>query len=237
MDLLPSSVSPAPPSPPADPGTADDARPPEEQLEWIIGRRDIATVPWGGIALCSAGVAIASALRPAVEGVPDGLLIPLALLYGTIATVITLLQGTRVMQWFARQLWVYVGGSTLLIRRAQRARRTRPWHRHGVLRPRRSDRDVRGTRPAATMERRRDHHADRSGGSGAGGQPRRHPAGCRHRPRAHPRGLGRRPDVPQRPPQSLPGRAAPQSQRRPHPHPQPSRILRAVRERPARRSQ
>lgn len=115
MDLLPSSVSPAPPSPPADPGTADDARPPEEQLEWIIGRRDIATVPWGGIALCSAGVAIASALRPAVEGVPDGLLIPLALLYGTIATVITLLQGTRVMQWFARQLWVYVGGSTLLI--------------------------------------------------------------------------------------------------------------------------
>lgn len=45
----------------------------------------------------------------------DGLIIPLALLYGITATAIALLQGTRLMQWFARQLWVYVGGSTLLI--------------------------------------------------------------------------------------------------------------------------
>ncbi len=115
MDLLPSSASPPPPSPPTGTGTASAARPPEEQLEWIIGRRDIATVPWGGIALCSAGVAISSALRPEVRGVPDDLIIPLALFYGTLATAIALLQGTRVMQWLARQLWVYVGGSTLLI--------------------------------------------------------------------------------------------------------------------------
>lgn len=115
MDLLPSSSPPAPPEPPTDARREGDARPPEEQLERIIGRRDIATVPWAGIALCSAGVAISSALRPPVDHLSDGLLIPLALLYGVIATVITLLQGTRLMQWFARQLWVYVGGSTLLI--------------------------------------------------------------------------------------------------------------------------
>jgi diguanylate cyclase (GGDEF)-like protein len=86
-----------------------------EDLDRIIGRRDIATVPWAGIALCSAGVAIASVLRPAGDGVPDGLLIPLALLYGAIAGVIVTLQGTRVMQWIARQLSVYLFGSMVLI--------------------------------------------------------------------------------------------------------------------------
>ncbi|MBO9532894.1 MAG: GGDEF domain-containing protein [Solirubrobacteraceae bacterium] len=90
-------------------------QPDGDDLAHIIGRRDVATVPWATIALCSLGVALASALRPAVEGVPDDLVIPLASVYGVVAFGIVLLQGTPVMRWLARQLPVYVGGSLLLV--------------------------------------------------------------------------------------------------------------------------
>lgn len=113
MDLSSTSTPPVPSAAPA--RRADDRMPAEADLERIIGRRDIATVPWAGIALCSAGVIAASLLRPSGDGPPDGLLIPLAALYGLIATGITLAQGTALMRWFARQLPVYVIGAMLLI--------------------------------------------------------------------------------------------------------------------------
>ncbi len=111
-DVVPShACEPGQRSPASDASPRGDA----DDLARIIGRRDVATVPWATIALCSLGVVIASALRPATDGVPDGLLIPLASAYGLIAFVIVLLQGTPAMRWMARQLPVYVGGSLLLV--------------------------------------------------------------------------------------------------------------------------
>ncbi|MFT4035790.1 MAG: GGDEF domain-containing protein [Patulibacter sp.] len=88
---------------------------PADQLGQIIGRRDIASVPWVGIAWCSAGVAISTILRPAAPGVPDALLLPLVALYGLIATGIACTQRTPVMRWLARQLPVYLLCSIILI--------------------------------------------------------------------------------------------------------------------------
>jgi diguanylate cyclase (GGDEF)-like protein len=107
--LRPATADPVSTTAPASPLT------PDGDLDRIIGRKDIAMVPWAGIALCAGGVAISTALRPDADGFPDRLLIPAALIYGAIATLIVATQRTRLMEWFARQLSVYVLGSILLI--------------------------------------------------------------------------------------------------------------------------
>ena len=80
----------------------------------IIGRRDVAVVPWVTIAMVAVAVAASTALRP--DGnLSDALLIGGALAYAALAGALALLQDRPVMVRLASSVPVYVFGSTLLV--------------------------------------------------------------------------------------------------------------------------
>ncbi|MDQ8044051.1 MAG: GGDEF domain-containing protein [Patulibacter sp.] len=105
-----------PPSDSADPNTA-----PEhgsvgvvEGQSTILGRRDVAIVPWVTIAMCAVAVAFSTALRPA-GSVSHTLVIGGALAYAAFAGGLSLLQDLPTMVRLRRSLPIYLFGSTMLV--------------------------------------------------------------------------------------------------------------------------
>ena len=83
----------------------------------IIGRRDIAIVPWVTIAMVSVALAISVALRPdpVSDTFSDGLIIAASLAYAAFAGVIAALQDHPLAVRARQSLTVYLAGSALLI--------------------------------------------------------------------------------------------------------------------------
>ncbi|MDO9356298.1 MAG: GGDEF domain-containing protein, partial [Solirubrobacteraceae bacterium] len=80
----------------------------------IIGRRDVAVIPWITIAMVAIAVAISTALRPDGD-LSDGLVIGGALAYAVFAGTLALLQDRPLMVRLAGSLPVYLLGSALLV--------------------------------------------------------------------------------------------------------------------------
>ncbi len=87
---------------------------PVEGESTIIGRRDVAVVPWVTIAMVAVAVAASTALRPDGD-VSDALVIGAALAYATFAGVLATLQDRPYMIRLAGSLPVYLFGSLLLV--------------------------------------------------------------------------------------------------------------------------
>ncbi len=102
-----------PPEPPAKRGRLRSV----ERESTIIGRRDIATVPWVTIAMVSVALAISVALRPdpLSDTFSDTFIIVSSLVYAALATIIALLQDQPLAVRARQSLTVYLGGSALLV--------------------------------------------------------------------------------------------------------------------------
>lgn len=88
-----------------------------ERESTIIGRRDIAIVPWVTIAMVSVALTVSLALRPddISETFSDGLIIAATLAYALVAGTIAMLQDHPLAVRARQSLFVYLGGSALLI--------------------------------------------------------------------------------------------------------------------------
>ena len=80
----------------------------------IIGRRDVAIVPWVTIAMVAVAVAASTALRPNGD-LSDTLVIGGALAYAVMAGILSLLQDRPLMQRARGSIGVYLFGSALLV--------------------------------------------------------------------------------------------------------------------------
>lgn len=88
-----------------------------ERESTIIGRRDIATVPWVTIAMVSVALAISVALRPGEVSTTfsDTFIISASLVYAALAGTIALLQDHPLAIRARQSLAVYLAGSVLLV--------------------------------------------------------------------------------------------------------------------------
>ena len=88
-----------------------------ERESTIIGRRDIATVPWVTISMCSVALAVSVAMRPG-EVSPtfsDTFIITASLIYAALSGGFALLQDHPLAIRARQSLTVYLGGSALLV--------------------------------------------------------------------------------------------------------------------------
>ncbi len=84
-------------------------------LPSLIGRSDVATVPWLTTALFCVGVIITTLLQPGQGGVPDWVVIAAAGAYALTSVAILNLQHTRFVRWCATRVEVYVLGGAFFI--------------------------------------------------------------------------------------------------------------------------
>ncbi len=102
MEHAPLHTRPAPAAPPL-------------ALPSLIGRSDIATVPWLTTALFCVGVIITTLLQPEQRQVPSAIVIGAAGVYALTSAAILALQHTRFVQWCATRVEVYVLGGAFFI--------------------------------------------------------------------------------------------------------------------------